>query len=215
MTDTRRDDAVIALIAATKRHDVPADLATLLRDAATEIATLRANVTRRVRRPMPTSSDIVAHLHAASCPSGLAWTGDTPEADHGHPECWLHHAAAAEIMRLRATLLGYVGADAIGSNPVDNPVDNGDNYPHPVDNPVHNTPLPVNNLVHTVDNHAFAIHNPVNNPVETVDNQPHQPVETVDNPVETALTTVDNPVHNPVDTVDNPDPHRDFLAGWL
>lgn len=141
MTGTRRDDIVIDLIAATKRHDAAPDIVAVMRDAATEIAALRSRAARRVGRPSPLSSDIVAHLHAASCPSGLPWTGDDPADDHGHSDCWLHHAAAAEIMRLRVALLPYVAADAISSNPVDNPVETVNNHTLPVDNPVDNPPF--------------------------------------------------------------------------
>jgi hypothetical protein len=48
--------------------------------------------------------DIVQQLRDRACPSGLPHTGDNPEEDHGHTDCWLHHQAADEIERLRSEL---------------------------------------------------------------------------------------------------------------
>ena len=46
-------------------------------------------------------SDIVKMLRDRACPAGEPWTGDNPEEDHGHTDCWLMHQAAGEIERLR------------------------------------------------------------------------------------------------------------------
>lgn len=43
------------------------------------------------------SEDIVKRLRDRACPSGLPYTGDNPEEDHGHTDCWFHHQAADEI----------------------------------------------------------------------------------------------------------------------
>jgi hypothetical protein len=43
-------------------------------------------------------------LRERSCPAGEPWTGDHPEEEHGHTDCWYHHLAATEIERLRAEL---------------------------------------------------------------------------------------------------------------
>lgn len=45
--------------------------------------------------------DIVEQLRHRACPAGLPHTGDDPQSDHGHTDCWLHHQAADEIERLR------------------------------------------------------------------------------------------------------------------
>ena len=45
--------------------------------------------------------DIVEQLKARACPAGLPHTGDAPEQDHGHTDCYLEGQAAAEIERLR------------------------------------------------------------------------------------------------------------------
>ena len=49
-------------------------------------------------------SDLVTELRNRACPAGLPWTGDHPQEDHGHTDCWLHHQAADEIERLRSKL---------------------------------------------------------------------------------------------------------------
>lgn len=46
-----------------------------------------------------------ALLRSRSCPAGEPWTGDHPEKDHGHTDCWFHHLAADEIDLLRRQLL--------------------------------------------------------------------------------------------------------------
>ena len=46
-------------------------------------------------------NDIVWQLRARACPAGEPWTGDNPEEDHGHTDCWLYHQAADEIEQLR------------------------------------------------------------------------------------------------------------------
>lgn len=56
-------------------------------------------------------TDIVELLRDRACPAGLPHTGDNPEEDHGHTDCWLHHLAADEIERLRqecSKLAGYL-----------------------------------------------------------------------------------------------------------
>jgi hypothetical protein len=50
-------------------------------------------------------------LRERACQAGEPWTGDVPEEDHGHTDCWLHHQSADEIERLRAEnkkLAGYL-----------------------------------------------------------------------------------------------------------
>jgi hypothetical protein len=44
----------------------------------------------------------VALLRERVCPAGLPHTGDEPQEDHGHTDCWLHHQSISEIERLRA-----------------------------------------------------------------------------------------------------------------
>jgi hypothetical protein len=55
--------------------------------------------------------DIVQQLRDRACPSGLPHTGDNPEEDHGHTDCWLHHQAADEIERLRALINDWADAE--------------------------------------------------------------------------------------------------------
>lgn len=43
-------------------------------------------------------------LRARACPAGESWTGDHPQEDHGHTDCWLYHQAANEIEKLQAEL---------------------------------------------------------------------------------------------------------------
>lgn len=56
-------------------------------------------------------NDIVTQLRARACPAGKPWTGDNPEEDHGHTDCWLHHQAADEIERLRSLITAWADAD--------------------------------------------------------------------------------------------------------
>lgn len=49
-------------------------------------------------------NDIVDRLRERACPAGQPHTGDDPQADHGHTDCWLHHQAADEIEQLRAAI---------------------------------------------------------------------------------------------------------------
>lgn len=51
--------------------------------------------------------NIVQQLRDRACPAGLPHTGDSPEEDHGHTDCWLHHQAANEIERLQAIIEMY------------------------------------------------------------------------------------------------------------
>ena len=51
--------------------------------------------------------NIVEQLRDRACPAGLPYTGDSPEEDHGHTDCWLHHQAANEIERLQAIIEMY------------------------------------------------------------------------------------------------------------
>jgi hypothetical protein len=58
-----------------------------------------------------TTEDIVEMLRERACQAGEPWTGDAPEEDHGHTDCWLHHQSANEIECLRAEnkkLAGYL-----------------------------------------------------------------------------------------------------------
>ncbi len=55
--------------------------------------------------------DIIQHLRDRACPAGLPHTGDNPEEDHGHTDCWLHHQAANEIERLRSLINEWADAD--------------------------------------------------------------------------------------------------------
>jgi hypothetical protein len=48
--------------------------------------------------------DITNQLRERACPAGEPWTGDNPEQDHGHTDCWLFHQAAVEIEVLRKQL---------------------------------------------------------------------------------------------------------------
>ena len=43
-------------------------------------------------------------LRERACPAGKPWTANDPASDHGHTDCWLFHAAADEIERLRAVI---------------------------------------------------------------------------------------------------------------
>jgi hypothetical protein len=43
-------------------------------------------------------------LRERACQAGEPWTGDTPEEDHGHTDCYLHYQAIQEIERLRSMI---------------------------------------------------------------------------------------------------------------
>jgi len=43
-------------------------------------------------------------LRERACPAGEPWTGDSPEENHGHTDCWLFHQAASEIEILQKQL---------------------------------------------------------------------------------------------------------------
>jgi hypothetical protein len=45
--------------------------------------------------------DIVEQLRQRACQPGEPWTGDNPQLDHGHTDCWLHHQSISEIKRLQ------------------------------------------------------------------------------------------------------------------
>jgi hypothetical protein len=61
------------------------------------------------------ADELVKQLRERSCPAGEPWTGDYPEEDHGHTDCWLHHQAAKEIEQLRALITAWVDADGAPS----------------------------------------------------------------------------------------------------
>lgn len=58
-------------------------------------------------------SDIVEQLRDRACPAGLPYTGDNPQDDHGHTDCWLMHQAADEIERLRGLIIAFANAGGI------------------------------------------------------------------------------------------------------
>lgn len=60
---------------------------------------------------METTFDLPTQLRNRACPAGEPWTGDNPEEDHGHTDCWLHHQAADEIERLRSLITAWADAD--------------------------------------------------------------------------------------------------------
>ena len=57
------------------------------------------------RTPEEWEADIVADLpsllRSRTCPAGEPHTGDNPDEDHGHTDCYLMRLAAREIERLR------------------------------------------------------------------------------------------------------------------
>ena len=46
------------------------------------------------------ADELVKQLRERACPAGKPWTGDAPEEDHGHTDCWLHHQSANKIEQL-------------------------------------------------------------------------------------------------------------------
>ena len=55
--------------------------------------------------------DIIRQARDRACSAGEPWTGDHPEEDHGHTDCWLYHQLIQEIERLQAEnqkLAGYL-----------------------------------------------------------------------------------------------------------
>lgn len=36
-----------------------------------------------------------------TCPAGKPWTGDNPEEDHGHTDCWIYHQLINTIKELQ------------------------------------------------------------------------------------------------------------------
>ena len=61
------------------------------------------------------ADELVKQLRERACPAGEPWTGDTPEEDHGHTDCWLHMQAAKEIELLRSLIITWVDADGAPS----------------------------------------------------------------------------------------------------
>jgi hypothetical protein len=47
------------------------------------------------------SEQIVKMLKDRACAAGESWTGDHPEQDHGHTDCYLHYQSIQEIERLQ------------------------------------------------------------------------------------------------------------------
>lgn len=79
-------------------------------EAADEIERLRENQNYRAdfhdlthqapenrENPFDRSEFLVKQLRERACPAGEPWTGDNPEEDHGHTDCWLMHQAALHI----------------------------------------------------------------------------------------------------------------------
>ena len=56
------------------------------------------------------ADELVKQLRERACPAGKSWTGDAPEEDHGHTDCWLHHQSAKEIERLRSLIIEWADA---------------------------------------------------------------------------------------------------------
>lgn len=57
--------------------------------------------------PTDRADELVAVLRHRACPAGLPHTGDNPEEDHGHTDCWLHHQAADKIEQLQLKIVEY------------------------------------------------------------------------------------------------------------
>ena len=58
-----------------------------------------------------TTEHLIEMMKNRACQAGEPWTGDNPEEDHGHTDCWLYHQAIQEIERLQAEskkLAGYL-----------------------------------------------------------------------------------------------------------
>jgi hypothetical protein len=49
-----------------------------------------------------TLAHLPEQLRSRTCPAGEPWTGDDPDEDHGHTDCYLIRLAAKEIERLRS-----------------------------------------------------------------------------------------------------------------
>ena len=66
------------------------------------------------------ADELVRQLRERSCPAGEPWTGDAPEEDHGHTDCWLHMQAAKEIERLRSLIVYWCDVvDDLDGHPSD------------------------------------------------------------------------------------------------
>lgn len=50
------------------------------------------------------STALVEELRSRACPAGLDYTGNNPEDDHGHTDCYLHHKAANYIEKFEFEL---------------------------------------------------------------------------------------------------------------
>lgn len=50
------------------------------------------------------SAALVKELRGRACPAGLDYTGNNPEDDHGHTDCYLHHKAADYIEKFEFEL---------------------------------------------------------------------------------------------------------------
>jgi hypothetical protein len=48
---------------------------------------------------------ILDQLRERACPAGLPHTGDRPEEDHGHTDCWLHHQSIQVIENLMTQIV--------------------------------------------------------------------------------------------------------------
>jgi HAMP domain-containing protein len=52
----------------------------------------------------------IQELRDRACPAGLPHTGDNPEEDHGHTDCFFLNKAADEIERLQAEIASMVAS---------------------------------------------------------------------------------------------------------
>lgn len=59
------------------------------------------------------TNDLIKFALTRTCPAGLPHTGDNPEEDHGHTDCWVVHELIGKIRELHnenhklvATLMG-------------------------------------------------------------------------------------------------------------
>lgn len=53
------------------------------------------------------SAALVEELRNRACPAGLPYTGDDPDSDHGHTDCFLHRKSANHIEKCEFEL-GYI-----------------------------------------------------------------------------------------------------------
>jgi hypothetical protein len=75
------------------------------------------------------NSFILDMLRERACPAGLPHTGDRPDEDHGHTDCWLHHQSIkvikdlmTQIVKLESQLdiVGYTTAIAVLNTKAEN-----------------------------------------------------------------------------------------------